>query len=39
LHERKFQKIAKKISLQQWNEAFDFFVKSYEEVIELLKIK
>jgi hypothetical protein len=39
LHERKFQKIAKKISLKQWNEAFDFFVKSYEEVIELLKIK
>jgi len=39
LGERKFQKIAKKIPLSQWDAAFDFFVQSYKEVAELLKSK
>lgn len=37
LHERKFQKIAKKISLHQWDNVYDFFIEGYKEVITLLK--
>jgi hypothetical protein len=39
LQGRSFQKIAKKIPLKQWDEAYDFFVEGYKEVLELLKSK
>jgi hypothetical protein len=34
---RKFQKIAKKISLHDWDKAYDFFEKNYNEMLALLK--
>jgi hypothetical protein len=37
LHKKKFQKIAKKIHLQQWDDAYEFFVGNYEKLFELLR--
>jgi hypothetical protein len=37
LQNRKFQKIAKKIPLQQWEDAYEFFIHHYEELLELLR--
>lgn len=34
-----FLKIAKKIPLQQWDEAYDFFTSNFDEILGLLSIK
>jgi hypothetical protein len=37
LHGRRFQKFARKIPLEQWDEAHDFFASAFKELIALLK--
>ena len=36
IQEKSFFKIAKKIPLQQWDDAYNFFVSGYNEILEML---
>ncbi len=38
INQKKFLKISKKIPLSQWNEANDFVINSFREIIQLLQI-